>query len=61
MPKIRSESQRRLVHAAANPGPKGAAVRKRHGMPLKHARAGAREDPGGKLPEKIRRKRTTRK
>lgn len=46
MPKIVSEAQRRLVHAAAN-DPK---VAKKVGMPVSVAKAGAAEDPGGKLP-----------
>lgn len=56
MPKPKSEAQRRLVHAAAQPGPRGAAVRKRTGLSLKAAKAGAREDVGGRLPERIRSK-----
>jgi len=57
---VKSARQRRLMHAAAKSGAKGAAIRKRTGVPLRVAREFVQTDPGGKLPERAKKRRAKR-
>ena len=50
---FKSQKQRGLMRAAAQPGTKGRRVRRKHGIKLKVAKKMVRHDPGGKLPTKV--------
>lgn len=58
---IKSEAQRRLMHAAAARTKKGAALRKRLGMSPSTAEHYVASDPGGRLPAHAGRKRGKKK